>query len=72
MSLDPAWILVSLVISGVGLGLFLYGKKQTRIPHLVVGILLMVYTYAVSSVLWMVVIGVLLLAVLWLLVRLGW
>lgn len=72
MSFDPAWLLVSLVISGVGLGLFLYGKKQTRIPHLVVGILLMVYTYAVSSVLWMVVIGVLLLAALWLLVRLGW
>jgi hypothetical protein len=72
MSLDPAWLLVSLVISGVGLGLFLYGKKQTRIPHLVTGIILMVYSYAVSSVFWMVVIGVLLLGVLWLLVRLGW
>lgn len=72
MSLDPAWLLVSLVISGVGFGLFMYGKKQARIPHLVLGIVLMVYTYAVSSVIWMVVIGVLLLAVLWLLVRLGW
>jgi hypothetical protein len=72
VSFDPAWLLVSLVISGVGFGLFLYGKKQARIPHLVTGIVLMVYTYAVSSVLWMVVIGVLLLAVLWLLVRLGW
>ena len=72
MSFDPAWLLVSLVISGVGLGLFLYGKKQARIPHLVIGIVLMVYTYAVSSVLWMVVLGVLLLAALWLFVRLGW
>ncbi len=72
MSLDPAWLLVSLVISGVGLGLFLYGKKQARIPHLVIGIVLMVYTYAVSSVFWMVVIGVLLLGALWLFVRLGW
>jgi hypothetical protein len=72
VSLDPAWLLVSLVISGVGFGLFMYGKKQARIPHLVLGIVLMVYTYAVSSVIWMVVIGVLLLAVLWLLVRLGW
>ncbi len=72
MSLDPAWLLVSLVISGVGLGLFLYGKKQARIPHLVVGIVLMVYTYAVSSVFWMVMIGLLLLGALWLFVRLGW
>lgn len=72
MSFDPAWIFVSLVISGVGLGLFLYGKKQARIPHLVVGIVLMVYTYAVTSVTWMVVIGLLLLGALWLLVRLGW
>jgi hypothetical protein len=72
VSFNPAWLLISLVISGVGLGLFLYGKKQTRIPHLVIGIVLMVYTYAVTSVFWMVLIGVLLLAVLWLLVRLGW
>jgi branched-subunit amino acid transport protein len=72
MSFSPAWLLVSIVISGIGLGLFLYGKKQARIPHLVMGIVLMLYTYAVSSVLWMVVIGVLLLAALWFFVRLGW
>jgi len=28
VSFDPTWLFLSLIISGVGLALFIYGKKQ--------------------------------------------
>jgi hypothetical protein len=51
---------------------FLYGKKQRRPPQLVIGLVLIVYTYFLSSVVWMFVIAALLLGLLWLAVRWGW
>lgn len=70
--MDPAWLFASLVISGVGFGLFLYGKKQARWPHMVAGIVLMGYTYFVESLPATVAIAVLVLGALWWVVRLGW
>ena len=72
MSFDPTWLFLSLIISGVGLALFIYGKKQGRIPQLVVGLILMGYTYLVTSTLWMIVIAALILGALWWAVRQGW
>ena len=72
MSFDPTWLFLSLIISGVGLALFIYGKKQGRIPQLVAGLILMVYTYVVTGTLWMIVIAVLVLLALWWAVRQGW
>lgn len=72
MSLDPAWLFLSLVIGGVGLGLFLYGKKQSRWPHMVAGLVLMGYTYFVEGTLAMVAIALAVLAALWWAVRQGW
>jgi len=43
------FLLASLVIGSVGLGLFMYGKRQHRAPHVVVGIALMVYPYFVPN-----------------------
>ncbi len=42
MDLDPVNLLVGLVVSSVGLGLFLYGRKAGRIPHIAAGIPLMI------------------------------
>jgi hypothetical protein len=72
MSLDPGALLASVLISAVGLGIFLYGKKQQRAPQLVAGIVLMAYSYFVASVAWMVVIFAAVLAALWAIVQLGW
>jgi len=69
---DANGFLASLFISSIGLVTFLYGKKQGRIPQLVIGLVLVVYTYFLSSVVWMFVIAALLLGLLWLAVRLGW
>lgn len=50
-------LLGSVVVGSVGLGFFMYGKRQQRIPHLVVGIVLMVFPYLVSSVSLMAIIA---------------
>jgi hypothetical protein len=72
MSLDPTWLFLSLIPSGIGFVLFVYGKKQERWPHLAVGLLLMGYPYLATTVPSLVGIGVLLCGGLWMAVRLGW
>jgi hypothetical protein len=49
MTIDPAWLFLSLVPSGLGFVLFRYGKKQDRWPQLVAGFALMVYPYFRTS-----------------------
>ena len=61
----------SFLVSTVGLGLFLYGKKAVRFPQLVGGLVLMIYPYFVTSAAWMFGIAGALLAGLWLAVRSG-
>jgi hypothetical protein len=72
MSFDPGSILLELLVSGVGFVLFTYGRKQQRVPHLVAGLLFMVYPIFVSSFSALVIVGVLLGGGLWWAVRLGW
>jgi len=71
MSFDPNALLASFVVSGVGFVLFRYGRKQRRMPHTLFGLIMMVYPYFLSNVAWMYGLIPLLLALLWLLVRLG-
>jgi hypothetical protein len=72
MSFDPNWLLLSLIPSGAGFVLFVYGKKQERIPQLVAGRVLMVYPYFATSITSLVVIGAAVVLALWYVVRLGW
>jgi len=72
MSFDPTWLFLSLVVGGVGFVLFVYGKKQARWPQLVVGLLFMAYPYFATTVGSLVAVGVILVAGLWLALRLGW
>ena len=72
MNFDPAWLFLSLIPSGIGFVLFIYGKKQSRMPQLVAGILLMVYPILTPTVLSLVLVGVVICAALWLAVRAGW
>ena len=51
--------MLSLVPSGIGFVLFMYGKKQERWPDLAAGIALMVYPYFVNTALQMVIGGAL-------------
>ena len=72
VDVDANALLASILIGTVGLGVFIYGKRQSRLPQMIAGIALMAYPYFVSNVLLMAGIAMALLAVLWLVVRLGW
>ncbi|HTQ41894.1 MAG TPA: hypothetical protein VMI75_03985 [Polyangiaceae bacterium] len=72
VDLDANALLASIMIGTVGLGVFIYGKRQSRLPQMIAGIALMAYPYFVSNVLLMAGIAMALLAALWLVTRLGW
>ena len=72
LKFDPLWLFLSLIPSGIGFVLFIYGKKQARMPYLVAGIVLMVYPIFTPTVLSLVGVGVLVCAALWMAVRAGW
>jgi len=58
VSLDPTWLFVSLFPSGIGLVLFVYGKKQQRWTLLAFGIAFMAYPYFTESLAALVGVGV--------------
>ena len=72
MNFDPTWLFLSLIPSGIGFVLFVYGKKQQRWPHMVAGIVFSIYPYFTPSILVMVVVGIALGTGLWMAVRGGW
>jgi len=72
MDFSASTLVASLVVSSVGLALFLYGKKQPRFPQLVVGLVMMIYPYFVVGALPMWGIAGALLLSLVALVRLGY
>jgi hypothetical protein len=72
MSLDPTWLFVSLIPSGIGFVLFVYGKKQQRWPHMLAGIVFTVYPYFTESIGAMLAVGAGLGAALWAAIRMGW
>jgi hypothetical protein len=61
--LNEAWLLWGLLFGSVGLGFFLYGKKQRVVVPLVCGLALMVFPYFVSNTVLLVAIGVVLIAI---------
>ena len=60
--MNTTLLLWSLLFSSIGLGFFVYGKKQKAIIPLFSGLSLMIYPYFVSSTLLLVAIGVALMA----------
>ena len=71
MSFDTNWLLLSMVISGIGSVLVFYGKKQERMAHLLAGVIFVIYPYFVTNLLLMTLIAGMLGVALWLVVLLG-
>ncbi len=46
-------IIAGFLISTIGLSVFIYGKRQGRLPQLIAGMLLMVSPFMVRDPLWM-------------------
>jgi hypothetical protein len=55
--MNTSIILWSLLFGSVGLGFFVYGKKQKAVVPLVSGLVLMIYPYFVSNTILLVAIG---------------
>lgn len=59
---SSATIIWAMLFGAIGLGFFVYGKKQKRVAPLMAGIALLVFPYFISNVYLVVIIGVLLIA----------
>ncbi len=59
---NEALLLWSVLFSSIGLGFFMYGKKQQKLMPLTCGLGLMVYPYFVDSVPIVIAVGVVLIA----------
>jgi len=70
--LDTNWLFLSLIPSGVGFVLFVYGKKEARMPHLVAGLVFMIYPMLATTVTSLLVVGGVTTAALWYAVHVGW
>jgi hypothetical protein len=55
--MNTSLLLWSLLFSSIGLGFFVYGKKQKAVVPLLSGLGLMIYPYFVSNPLLLVAIG---------------
>ncbi|MEO8185663.1 MAG: hypothetical protein ABI895_43215 [Deltaproteobacteria bacterium] len=72
MSFDTPTLLAGLFVSSIGFVLLRYGKKMSRPPQLMVGLVLMVYPYFVPGAILNLVIGAALLTLLWVAVKQGY
>jgi hypothetical protein len=59
---DTAVLLWGILFSSIGMGFFIYGKKQKATIPFVCGILLMIYPFFISSTTLLVIVGMILTA----------
>ena len=60
--MNPTSLVIGMLTGAIGVGYFIYGKRQTKFAPLIAGMMLCVYPYFVDSLLWLVVIGAMLMA----------
>ncbi|OQY10142.1 MAG: hypothetical protein B6I28_01580 [Fusobacteriia bacterium 4572_132] len=53
-------LLISFIISTVGFGYFIYGKKNFSSLFLIIGLILMIYPYFIHDSLGLIIIGIIL------------
>ena len=63
VELNASLLLWGSLFGSVGLGFFIYGKRQKAVVPLVCGLVLMVFPYFVSNTIALVAIGIALIAV---------
>ena len=61
--MNESALLWGLLFGSIGLGLFVYGKRQRAVVPLVCGLALMIFPYFISSTILLVGIGVVLTAI---------
>jgi hypothetical protein len=71
MDFDAGSLLSSMLVSSVGFVLFVYGRKMGRPPHILTGIVLLIFPYFVANILAMFAIAAVLCVLLWIAVQRG-
>jgi len=61
--LDTSLLLLGLLFSMIGIGFFMYGKRQKALVPLACGLVLMIYPYFVSNAIVMIIVGIVLMAI---------
>jgi len=56
-------LFIGMIISTVGVGYVMYGRRQTKFSPAIAGVVLCIYPYFVDDWVWLIVIGVPLLVV---------
>ena len=69
---DTKFLLASLVWGSVGVGYFVYGKKQRELTPALGGVAMIAASYFVSSALLMSLISIALMVAVYLLTKRGW
>ena len=61
--MDMSSLLWGLLFGSIGLGFFVYGKRQKTVVPLVCGVVLMIFPYFVSNTMLLVILGLTLIAI---------
>ena len=61
--MNESWLLWELLFGSIGLGFFMYGRKQKAVVPLICGLVLMFFPYFVSNTMLLVAIGVALIVI---------
>lgn len=61
--MNESWLLWGLLFGSIGLGFFMYGRKQRAVVPLICGLVLMFFPYFVSNTMLLVAIGVALIVI---------
>ena len=69
MSFDGPTLIAGLLVSSIGFVLLSYGKKMSRPPHMLAGLILLVYPYFVPGAILTLIIAAVLLGLLWFAVK---
>lgn len=63
MRLNASILWWGLLFGSIGMGFFIYGRKQRAIVPLVCGVALMAFPYFVTGTVWLIVVGIALMAI---------
>ena len=56
-------LFVGIIAGAIGMGYFVYGKRQAKFAPMICGVLLCIYPYFTDSMIWLAVIGLVLVVV---------
>ena len=71
MDMSTSSLLASLLVSSIGAGLLIYGKRSQRLPQFVCGMVLSICPLCVSGALWILAISGAALLAMWQVLRTG-